>query len=162
MKLERQGIDSITLKEEQTQESLGEDAPFWDSIRSLVRYGVPAYDKRGHWTEIRIRVRPMQVDMIAAVREKVPENWFKTQASLYRSIVAVGCRTLLKFLDMDKGEWNDVLMGLNQIAKLNRLEDFKQEMAGLKNDLANGPIPAQERVNLIELVSKLEQKLRNM
>ena len=162
MKLERQGIDSITLKEEQTQESLAGDTLFWDSIRSLVRYGVPAYDKRGHWTEIRIRVRPMQVDMIAAVREKVPENWFKTQASLYRSIVAVGCRTLLKFLDMDKGEWNDVLMGLNQIAKQKRLEEFKEEMTVLKNDIAKGTMSMQEKVKVIERVTYLERKIMEM
>ncbi len=160
MKLKHQEIESITLKED--QESLSEDTPFWDSIRSLLRYGVPAYDKRGHWTEIRIRVRPMQVDMIAAVREKVPENWFKTQASLYRSIIAVGCKTLLKFLDMDKGEWNDVLMGLNQIAKQTRLQDFKEEMAVLKNDITKGNMSTQEKVKIIERVTHLERKIMDM
>src|SRR5512136_2081082 len=110
MELKSDSSDSIILTPEEPEPVTPNDTQFWESIRELARYGVPAYDKKGHWTEIRIRVRPMQVDMVAAVREKMPENWFKNQASLYRSIIAVGCKTLLRALGMESGEWNDILM----------------------------------------------------
>jgi hypothetical protein len=162
MKLENHDGDIFDLTEAELQLLKREQEKFWQSIQELVRYGVPAYDKKGHWTEVRVRVRPMQIDMVGAVREKMPDGWFKSQASLYRSIIAVGCKTMLKFLAMEKTQWDEILMGLNKIAKKQRLDEFKEEMSILKNDIANGNMDPSEKVKVIDIVSRLERKVMQM
>ena len=135
----------------------GED--FWASVRDLLRYGIPSSDQRGHWTELRIKVRPIQADIIAGIRERMPEGWFKNQGSLYRSIVAVGCKAIFKFLDNEKGEWHEVLTGLGQISKQQRLEEFQEDMKNLKGKILNGSMPSNEKVKVVDLISRLERKV---
>ncbi len=160
---ETQSMDIATNSSESVPESvIGDDPKFWESVQRLLRYGVPAYDKKGHWTEIRIRIRPMQVDLIGAVKEKMPDNWYKSMASFYRSLIAIGCKTALKYLEMDTGEWNEVLTGLNEIAKKERLQEFKEEVACLRNNIANGTISTEEKIKAIDLIGKLERRIMEM
>jgi hypothetical protein len=153
-----EGMDLLDLATEQIEN----DEEFWKSIRELARYGVPAYDKKGHWTEIRVRVRPLQRDMVGAIKEKLPDNWYKNQAHLYRSILAVGCKTFLKLLNMEEDNWMKVLEGLNKIARQSRMEEFKAEMNTLKQDIINGSISSEEKVRVIDLVDKLEKRILAM
>ena len=160
-KSEEQEVESIDLLDLAT-EQMENDEEFWNSIRNLARFGVPAYDKKGHWTEIRVRVRPLQRDMIGAIREKLPDNWYKSQAQLYRSIIAVGCKTFLKLLNMGDDNWLEVLEGLNKIARQNRMEEFKAEMSTLKQDIVKGTLNSEEKVKVIDLVEKLEKRVLAM
>lgn len=132
---------------------------FWQSIQELMRYGVPAYDQRGHWAEIRIKVRPLQVDMIAAIREKMPGGWFKHMTSLHRAIIAVGCKVFLHLVDQEKGEWHEILDGLNEMAKKVRLEEFKKEMASLRGNIIDcGTMPPQEKLQIIQQLDGMETR----
>jgi hypothetical protein len=160
-KPEKQETESIDLLDLAT-EQIENDDEFWNSIRELARFGVPAYDKKGHWTEIRVRVRPLQRDMVGAIREKLPDNWYKSQAQLYRSIIAVGCKTFLKLLNMGEDDWMVVLEGLNKIARQTRMEEFKAEMSILKQDIVNGTMESDEKVKVIDLVEKLQKRIVGM
>src|SRR5512136_2788420 len=135
MKLKNVKTDSsLDLINEELEFIKQEDEEFWEDIRNLMKYGIPAYDGKGHFTELRIKVRPMQMDMISAIRERSPDGWFKSQAALCRAILAVGCKVYLKVLGNEKSEWHGVLIGLNQIAKRQRLEEFKNDVECLKSD----------------------------
>ena len=135
MKLKETQNTSIDLAQEELESMKQADEEFWKGIREMMRYGVPAYDQRGHWAEIRMKVRPLQVDMISAVREKMPEGWFKNMASLHRAIMAVGCKVILRLMSMEKEEWHEILNGLNQMAKKIRLEEFRKDMNTLRGNI---------------------------
>jgi len=163
MELKEHEGDSIDLLEQELEQMSPAEQQFWHRIQELARYGVPAHDKQGHWAEIRVKVRPLQVDMIAAVKEKMPEGWFKNNAALHRSIIAVGCKVILRLVNMEKGEWHEILDGLNQMAKKARLEEFKKDMATLRGNIIDcSTIPPQEKVKVVDLMTKLEKKFLAM
>jgi hypothetical protein len=163
MKLKETQKASIDLVQEELDSIKQADEEFWQSIRELIRYGVPGHDQQGHWAEIRMKVRPLQMDMIAAVREKMPEGWFKNTASLNRAIMAVGCKVLLRLMSTEKGEWHDVLDGLNLLAKKLRLEEFKKDMASLRGNIIEcNTMNAQEKVKVADIMAKLEQRFMSM
>ena len=163
MELKEHEGDGIDLSQGDPEYVRQADEQFWQSIRELTRYGVPAHDTQGHWAEIRLKVRPLQVDMIAAVKEKMPEGWFKNNAALHRSIIAVGCKVILRLVNMETGEWNEILDGLNHMAKKVRLEEFKKDMATLRGNIIDcSTIPPQEKVKVVDLMTKLEKKILAM
>jgi len=159
MRIKKERIKSVDLISDELEAIKAEGEDFWGSIRDLLRYGIPSSDQRGHWTELRIKVRPIQADIIAGIRERMPEGWFKNQGSLYRSIVAVGCKTIFKFLDSEKGEWHEVLTGLGQISRQQRLEEFHEDMKNLKGKILNGSAPSNEKMKVVDLISRLEKKV---
>lgn len=162
MKLTEFEGKSMDLPQEELECMKQQDDEFWGSIRELIRYGVPSYDKNGHWAEIRVRVRPLQLDMISAIKEKMPEGWFKNSASLYRSIVAVGCKTILRTINMERTEWDEILESLNHIAKKTRKEKFKEEVSSLRSDIAGSAMPTHEKVKIVDLVTKLEKRIMGL
>ena len=163
MKLKDMQKGSIDLVQEELDYLKQADEEFWQSIRDLICYGVPAYDKKGHWTEIRMKVRPLQVDMIGAVREKMPEGWFKNTASLNRAIMAVGCKVVLRLLSNEPGEWHKILEGLNKVAKRVRLEEFKKEMASLKGNIIGcDTMPPAEKIRMIDHLEDTERKFMGL
>jgi len=163
MKLKEVEGASMELVQEELEYIKKSDEEFWQGVRELMRYGVPAYDQQGHWAEIRMKVRPLQVDMISAVREKMPEGWFKNMASLHRSIMAVGCKVILRLMSMEKGEWHEILDGLNQMAKKARLEEFKNDMANLRGNIIDcSTMAPQEKVKVVDLMAKLEKRFMAM
>jgi hypothetical protein len=163
MKLEKIEGASMDLMQEELEFIKKSDGEFWQGVQELMRYGVPAYDQQGHWAEIRMKVRPLQVDMIAAVKEKMPEGWFKNNAALHRSIIAVGCKVILRLMNMEKGEWTEILDGLNQMAKKVRLEEFKKDIAALRGNIIDcTTISPQEKVKVVDLMTKLEKKILGM
>lgn len=153
---------SLDLISEELEFIKQEDDEFWEDIRNLMKYGIPAYDGKGHFVDLRIKVRPMQIDMISAIRERSPDGWFKSQAALCRSILAVGCKVYLKILEKEKSPWHEILNGLNQIAKKQRLEEFKNDVESLKSDITKGSMPPQEKVKIIDTITKLEEKMLQM
>ena len=136
------------------------DKEFWADVRKLMRYGIPAYDGKGHYVDLRIKVRPLQTDMISAIREKCPDGWYKSQAALCRSIIAVGCKVFLKVLgkeDKQISQWIEVLTGLNEIAKKQRLDEFKREVEDLRGSIVKGNLQPEEKLDLLNTVDKLEE-----
>ena len=158
MKLESQKDKSIDLVSEELEFLKQSEQEFWNSMRDYLHYGVPACDQKGHWMEIRTRVRPIQIDLISHIKEKLPEGWFKNQGSLYRSIIAVGCKSIFKILELDKSEWNDILCQLNLMAKVQRKEEFRQESSLLKAKILNSSVPLKEKNEQINLICRLEEK----
>ncbi len=163
MKLKETQKDSIDLVQEELDCIKQADEEFWQDIRELIRYGVPSHDQQGHWSEIRMKVRPLQMDMIAAVREKMPEGWFKNMASLNRAIMAVGCKVVLRLMSMEKGEWHQILDGLNKMAKVARLEEFKKDMDSLRGNIIScGTMLPEEKVKMVEQLEDMERRLRTL
>ncbi len=152
-------VDSFDLVEGELDFLKENDEKFWESIRNLLRYGIPSSDDKGHSNYLRIRVRPIQTDIIAGIRERMPEGWFKNQGSLYRSIVAVGCKTAFKLLDSENSQWHDVLLGLGEMSKKQRLAEFQEDMKVLKGQILNGSMPSNEKVTVVDFISRLEKKV---
>lgn len=162
MKLDQYDSDVFDLAAEELKCLKQEDELFWEEIRNLFRYGVPSCDSKGHWTEFRIKVRPIQADIVAAIREKAPEGWFKTQGALYRCIVAAGCKTVFRLLGMESTEWGEILRDLNTLARRQRVDEFCKEMGILKGNIANGSMPPGEKAKVIDLIGRLERKIVGM
>lgn len=155
MKLKTEEIEFLDL----TRES---DEEFWQSLRDLMRFGVPAYDGKGHYVDLRVKVRPLQIDMISAIREKCPDGWYKSQAALCRSIVAIGCKVFFKMLNQEDSQWVELLNGLNRIARKQRLEEFKRETEALKDSIVKGDLRPKEKLRLLSSIDKLEETLLRM
>src|SRR5512139_2628145 len=145
MKLKNENIEFLDLKEQSDEE-------FWQSLRDLMRYGIPAYDGKGHYVDLRVKVRPLQIDMISAIREKMPDGWYKSQAALVRALIAIGCKVAFKVLKQEDSEWGDVLNGLNRIAKQHRLDEFKRDTEALKDSIVKGDLKPQEKLRLLNTI----------
>jgi len=161
MKLDPEIEDFLDLEAEQEHQKQQE---FWDKVQEFLRYGVPSTDKKGHRSELRICVRPFQVDIINSIREKMPDGWFKSQASLVRSLIAVGCFVSLNYLEekySSRGcvdvDWKEILGSLNRISKTQRLKEFVIETRVLENDIANLDIDTSEKVKTIDNIRKLRK-----
>lgn len=115
------------------------DSKFWDSIGELVAHGLPAYDKKGHSTELRFRVRPVQREIFGSIINKFQEGFFKSQASFYRCMIAVGCKTVLEYLKRTKGkEVSEIeagLHGLNMMARAERFEELEQDLRSFQRSV---------------------------
>lgn len=162
MKLNAEKVDSLDVEKEELRDLHENSENFWKSVQDIARYGIPSCDSKGHFSEVRIRCRPNQTDIIAGIKERIPENWFKSQGALYRSILAVGCKAYFRVLDMEESEWNEVLMGLNMIAKRQRCLELRQEVATLKSSIVNGTMDSHEKSKVISMIDRLESKIMEM
>jgi len=163
MKLKETQKASIDLVQEELDSIKEANEEFWHSIQELIRYGVPGHDQKGHWAEIRMKVRPLQTDLIGAVKEKMPEGWFKNMASLNRAIMAVGCKVVLRLMSMHKGEWHEILDGLNKMAKKARLEEFKNDMAILRGNIIEcNKMAPEEKLRLVEQLGGMEKRFMEL
>jgi hypothetical protein len=138
---------------------------FWLDIGGYLLHGIPAHDKKGHSAEIRFRVRPLQLDIIGRIKEKLPEGWYKNRASLVRNLLAVGCKVTLAYLkNRDDGNKYDhfdkidqLLKDMNRIAKFDRLDELKRDIFTLQqNILAGGQ---QNKAEIINLLDKLKEEV---
>ena len=85
-----------------------------EKILNYLRFGVPASDaKHGHHVRLQCKVTPIQADILASLREKAPNGYWKNQSDLMRSLVSLGAFVALKAL-------NDAehITGLNKEFKL--------------------------------------------
>jgi hypothetical protein len=98
--------------------------------------GIPTTDRFGHSGVIKFKVRPIQIDIITGLKERMPDGWFSNQSQLFRGIMAAGCFTLIKLLKEDEQlnrreqvrEYEGILESLNKIQKAARLNDLKEEI----------------------------------
>ncbi len=162
MKIKKERIHSMDLVSEELEAIKAEGEDFWRSVQDLLRYGIPSCDQKGHNVDFRVKIRPIQADIIAGIRERLPEGWFKNNGSLFRSIIAIGCKTIFKFLENKAGEWDEwveVLNGLNMISKQQRLNEFHDDVKNLKSKVLAASISSAEKVKVVDLLSRLEKKM---
>jgi len=142
-----------------------EEEKFWLDIGDYLRYGIPAHDKRGHSSEIRFRVRPLQLDIIGNIKEKLPEGWYKNRASLVRNILAVGCKVTLEYLKRHEevamtdhfDKIDQLLKDMNRIAKYDRLDEFKRDIFMLQQNILQGG--QKNKAEIISLLDKLKEEV---
>lgn len=137
------------------------DEKFWSDIDNYLRFGIPAHDKRGHSAEVRFRVRPVQLDIVGRIREQLPENLFKSNAALYRSLLVVGCKCALESLKR-RGEATDdigvLIEGLNRLSREIRLGELEKDIEHAQQGILRSDI--QDKSNVIELLDKMKQDVR--
>jgi hypothetical protein len=138
---------------------------FWHEVGDFLRYGIPAHDNRGHSSEIRFRVRPVQLDIIGSIREKMPENLFKTHAALYRGLLAVGCKTSLEYLKkydpVSSIETVDRLIeGLNKISKKERLKELEKDIEGAQHNILRSSM--EDKSKIIDLLDRMKENVKNI
>ena len=154
MKLKKKQI-SFDFKEEK----------FWLDIGEYLLHGIPAHDKRGHSSEIRFRVRPLQLDIIGNIKEKMPEGWYKNRASLVRNILAVGCKVTLEYLKRHEevaqadhfDKIDQLLKDMNRIAKYDRLDELKRDIFTLQQNILQGD--QKNKAEIINLLDKLKDEV---
>jgi hypothetical protein len=142
-----------------------EEEKFWLDVGDYLLHGIPSHDKRGHSAEIRFRVRPLQLDIIGNIKEKMPEGWYKNRASLVRNILAVGCKATLEYLkrheDVAKADnfdkINQLLKDMNRIAKYDRLDEFKRDIFTLQQNILQGD--QKNKAEIISLLDKLKEEV---
>ena len=155
MKIKNTSLGEFDLKEEK----------FWHDVGDFLRYGIPAHDKRGHSSEVRFRVRPVQLDIIGNIREKMPENFFKTQAALYRGLLAVGCKSVLEYLkrhDPNSHIENidRLIDGLNLISKKARLKELEKDIEGTQHNIVRSSM--EDKAKVIDLLDKMKENLKKI
>jgi hypothetical protein len=167
MKLDKIGVKSNSLDLMQTLEECYEDEQkFWKKAEDYILHGVPGSDERGHWLEIRVRVRPSQIDLIGAVRDKHPPGMYKSQADLIRSLIAAGTHTHFEYFKRKKSmkweELEEILISLNILGKKHRLEELRRDVKKAMNIAVNGSNDPAEKSKVIDILSKLDKKIDSL
>jgi len=165
MKLRNSETSSMELME-MLEELYQQEQEFWRDVERYVTHGVPAADEKGHWLEIRVRVRPNQMDLITALREKHPPGFYKSQADLIRALLSAGCKTHFELFKRKKsakwGELEQILDGLNIIGKQHRLQELKTDVRKAMNAAVSSPSTPEDRAKVINLLSELDKKVNNL
>jgi len=126
----------------------------WDHLKQdleqFALFGVPAQDDKGHSVNVNYRVRQAHIDILEEVREKAPKGWFKTKASLHRSILCIGTWVILHLLDEDYntelniGELKKRLEIMNKLAKKERVAQLYKDLAKLESNINDSNITNKE------------------
>ena len=138
---------------------------FWQDVSELIAHGLPAYDKKGHSTELRFRVRPVQREIFGSIINRFQDGFFRSQASFYRCIIAVGCKTVLEYLKRTKGmEISEIeagLRGLNMMARQERFEELESDLKSFQQSIvqSNSAKKGEKIEKLDDILDKLS-KLR--
>ena len=105
----------------------------------IFQYGVPAYNKHNHCTEVRFKIHQLWKDMAAGIFTKLNDGFWQSQSAFHRCIFALGVKCALEFLRDSKPDEVEkllvVLDGLNKLARIDRLKDFKNEIRKLEDNL---------------------------
>lgn len=64
-----------------------------------LQYGVASSDKKGHCVHLQVKTTPIQGDILESIRAKVPQNYWKSQSQVLRSVISLGCYVALKILE---------------------------------------------------------------
>jgi len=62
---------------------------FWKKASMNQKSAGGVYDRHGHCAELRVRVHPIILDLIAKMREEMPE-WYKSQSEAARALFTIG------------------------------------------------------------------------
>ncbi|HWU39381.1 MAG TPA: hypothetical protein VN203_17175 [Candidatus Acidoferrum sp.] len=136
---------------------------FWRDIEQHVMHGAPAADEKGHWVEVRFRVRPSLIDLITAIKEKHPAGMYKSHADLLRSLLSTGCKVHFEFFKRKKSmQWGDLeeMLGwLNIIGREHRLRELKEDVRKAMKITMDGKGAPEEKIPMMEFLGKMEKKL---
>jgi len=105
--------------------------------------GVPSKDAQGHSEHIQFKCRDSLLGVAEEIRERSPKGWFKSNSELYRTCMAVGMETILKFLKEGEvgSDWLKMMHGIltkqNRMSRVERLERLNQENAALEQKVMN-------------------------
>lgn len=142
------------------------DEKLKDKIGRYLTYGLTAYDKKGHTTELRFKIRPIARDMIGQVASKLPDGYFKTAAHLYRGIFAVGCAVALdhikKNTDHDITTVTKIFDYLNDEARNERIDEIESELnikkqVVMSSDSCDIALKLKEIDNLLKELKSLKK-----
>jgi len=138
----------------------------WEKVARYLTFGLTAYDKKGHTTEIRFKIKPIGRDMVNQVQAALPDGYFKTQAHLYRGVFAAGCIVALHHIKQKNSKDMDAVEGifnfLNMVAREERIEEIKSEIKEYKVKLLEEDSPnAAKRMHdfntLLKKLNKISQ-----
>lgn len=164
MKLDKKNIKSLDMQEELEREYYKEQE-FWRNAEKSI-YGLPAANDKDHSAEIRVKVRPVQMDMINSIREKYPPGMFRSHADLMRSVMAAGCKMHFEILRRRHGvhveDLEYILECLNVISKHHRLEDLTEEMRKLSDGILKENSAPENKINRLAFVKDLQKKLTKL
>ena len=162
MKLEHTNTEQMDMGQ-MLEEAYEQEQSFWQDVERYVMHGVPATDEKGHWVEIRVRVRPSQLDLITGLREKHPAGLYKSQADLIRSLLSTGCKTHLEFFKKRKstqwGELVKILEALNILGRQHRLQELKTDVQKAMSMTVNGSSTPEEKSKVVDLLGQMEKKI---
>ena len=133
-------------------------------MRDYMLYGIPSKDSKGHSTFFSVRMQESQWDLITAIKDYLP-GWWKTNASLQRSIIAVGtfyilCNAKNNVKTKKVEELQQVLEGLSFLSKHERKEALFNDIQKLKTQILNSDIPIKARLKVQTFMNDLEIKAK--
>ena len=165
MKLKDTGKKYVDVLED-LEEAYEQEQEFWRNVEKYILHGVKGKDEKGHWVEIRCRVRPIQMDLITAVREKHPPGKYKSQAQLVRSLLSTGTYTHFEYFKRTKSmkfkAEEEILTSLNVLGRKHRLDELRKDIRKAMNITVNGSDSSEEKSKVIDLLGKIEQKIANL
>ena len=176
MKFKEPENDSMDLAENpengKEEISIFDDIKFWDRIEKMFYYGTPAKNKHDHGVDVRYKVREIDLDASQRLRQICPDNWFKSQASLNRSVWAVGKLVLMEFLKKNQKNQSElselhqiykIHMNLHKISRVDRLQELDEEIEDLEYKISFGSTDNPEKQKkTIDILSKARKRIRKL
>lgn len=93
------------VKTKETDKKLTlDDSDFWAEIERQFMMCYKVTDKFGHIEKCQFSISKSERKMMNLLRAQCPEDWFKSQAEFYRSIMKVGRIVLMKWLERGGAE----------------------------------------------------------
>jgi len=111
-------------------------------------FSFPAQDAKGHRADIRFTVSPAQVAMLSMMRERCPEEWFRTQAMFHRAIFSLGSQVMLCVMERENKDVADLkrmCYMLNTLSRSHRVDELEKEFAKLEKKLSRSNLPNLEQ-----------------
>ena len=135
-------------------------------MRDYMLYGIPSKDSKGHSTFFSVRMQESQWDLITAIKDYLP-GWWKTNASLQRSIIAVGTAYMLfhakKHVDIKKiEELQQILDGLNFLSKHERRKLLLSDIDKVRSQFLSSDIPFKTKSKVNNFINSLEKKAKKV
>jgi hypothetical protein len=127
--------------------------------------GVPSKDAQGHSEHIQFKCRDSLLGVAEEIRERAPKGWFKTNSELYRTCIAVGMETILKFLKEGEvgTDWLKMMRATlntqNRMSRVERLERLNQENAALEQKIM-GLENMELKKEMMEKMTTIREQLK--
>jgi len=134
---------------------------FWKAVDKLLTYGIPKYDDAGHSVEIRFRTPPLYKDKIDALRSEFPDDFFSSNAELYRIVSIIGMRTIIEILKIggkkEAEKLEQLIIVSNIIGKRARLSQFIANQRKLLHELLERDEDHEEIENIRKVIKDFEK-----
>lgn len=131
-----------------------------EQLKKYGLFGIPKEDRKGHTAHISLRVQPLQVDKIEAIKEKIP-GWYKSNSELYRAVMAAGTFVVLCLADReyDVETLKGILKDMNFIAMSQKLRDMKRQVADLRKAEFESESTPEEKGQTLKVLKLIENRL---